>query len=493
MKRVAGYVRVSRVAGRDKNGDSFQSPQQQEKAIRAYCKARRLKLVEVVRELDQSGGTMKRPHLQRLIRDVKAGKLDGIVVYRLDRFARTVAGGIQALEEIHQAGGFVLTVEGGFDTSEANGSMGQMQLNMMLTVDQWVRDVRREGFEAAKQNAVARGVHISGTVPVGYLRPRRGGHLELDPVKAPTIREAFQRRAGGASLGDVARFLNERLPGGPSGGGVWIRRTVTRLLENPVYVGEARQGVHRLPSAHPEVVSREVFDTVQALKRRPEPSALNRRTRSLLAGVARCGACGYALDRNSVAYRCVSRGARHACGSPTSAMAAALEELVTEIVLENLERFDVEEVPVAKDVDQLHARLAAAREKRVPYEDPNSGFVKQLGVDVALRALVQVDDEIARLEAELADTVGVQAADEESRLPAWKMRELWPTLNVDERREVIASMVEAVAVSRGASRAVPLAARVAVYWKGDHLPFTVPPAGRPRRDGTEVGAGPVVA
>jgi DNA invertase Pin-like site-specific DNA recombinase len=482
VKRVAGYVRVSRVAGR--NGDSFQSPDAQADAIHPHCKARRLKVIEVARELDQSGGTMQRPHLRRLIDDIKAGKLDGIIVHRLDRFARTLVGGIQTLEEIHAAGGFVQTVEGGIDTSETGGAMGELQLNLLLTLAQWERAVRAEGFEAAKARAVARGVHISGTVPVGYQRPEVGSRLELDPVKAPAIHDAFELRAGGAALGDVARFLNERLPGGPSGDGVWNRATVTRLLGNPVYVGEARQGVHRLPGAHPPIVTQEVFDTVAALKRRAEPSRNGRRIVSLLAGVVRCGSCGYAMDRNRVGgnylvYRCAKRGARHVCEAPTSAMAPALESLVTGAVLDNLERLEARQVPVDVDVDQLHARLAAARLKRLPFEDAD--YVGLLGVAAAGRALAKVDDEIARLEDELAQAIGTQTVADEPRLPAVQVRELWPTLAIDEQREVILGAVEAVTVSRGTSRAVPLADRVVIYWTGDALPFVLPTPGRPRR------------
>ncbi len=82
--KVAGYVRVSSVAGRE--GPSFQSPDAQADAVRAHCKAHGLRLVEVARELDVSGGrAMKRPELDRLLALIEAGQLDGIVVWRIDR------------------------------------------------------------------------------------------------------------------------------------------------------------------------------------------------------------------------------------------------------------------------------------------------------------------------------------------------------------------------------------------------------------------------
>jgi site-specific DNA recombinase len=483
MKRVAGYVRVSRVAGRA--GDSFQSPDAQEDAIRAYCLARQHDLLEVVHELDQSGGTMKRPKLQRLVQEIAAGGLDGIVVARLDRFARTVVGGVQTLEEIHAAGGFVQTVDGGIDTSTSGGAMGELQLNLLLTLAQWERAIRAEGFAASKQRAVARGVHISGTVPVGYLRPHRGARLERDPAKAPAVRAAYELRAGGASYGDVARLLDEQLPGGPSGDGVWNRNTVTRLLTNRVYLGEARQGRFQQADAHLPIVSQQTFDVVQALARQQEAPTAGNGARSLLAGLCRCGACGYALDRNTVngrylVYRCRGRSASGACPAPTSAMADALDELVEDAVLARLADRRVEQVATDETVEELHWRLAAARAKRLPFEDPD--YVQALGVAAASRALARVDEEIAAVEAELAANIDAMTARPLDR----NVAEIWPTLTVDERRQVIGSMVETVTVSR-ASRGVPLADRARIYWHGEQAPVARPSRGRRRRPEVEAG------
>jgi DNA invertase Pin-like site-specific DNA recombinase len=493
MKRVAGYVRVSRVAGR--SGDSFQSPDAQEEAIRAHAKARRLEVVEVVRELDASGGTMARPKLRHLLDEVEAGRLDGIVVARLDRFARTLVGGVQALEAIHAVGGFVQTVEGGIDTSTSGGAMGELQLNLLLTLAQWERATRAEGFAAAKSRAVERGVHIAGTVPVGYLRPAKGARLDLDPQKAPAVREAFELRASGATLGEVARMLDRRLPGGPSGSGAWNRGTVARLLANRAYLGEARQGDYRNPDAHPAIVSADTFATVEALARRREPVKPTSGARSLLAGVCVCGSCGYALDRNKVGsrywvYRCRGRSASGACEAPVSAMAPALEEHVAAAVLARLASAAVEAVAVDTDVADIHARLAAARGKRPAFENPD--YVAQLGVDAALRALARVDEEVAHLEDELAASVSATTGVEPPPVDVQHAADVWPTLTTDERREVIASMVEGVVVSRGV-RGAPLVDRVAVYWKGDDLPLARPSRGRRRSDRAEVVAGAVAA
>jgi DNA invertase Pin-like site-specific DNA recombinase len=482
MKRVAGYVRVSSLHGRE--GDTFHSVKDQTKAISAYCKGRGHKLIDVVEELNESGGTMKRPRLQRLIADIEAGKIEGIVVAKLDRFARSVVGGIQALETIHAAGGFVVAIEENIDTSSNGTGTGDLQLHMMLALGQWGRTTRAEGFQAAKVTSNQQnGVHIA-PVPVGYVKPEPGARYSLDKKKAPKVREAFERFATGQyTVSDIARRLDKTLPGGPSGGGVWNRNTGIRILQNRVFLGEARGGGVVNIGAHPAIVSVETFDMVQALLRRGDKPATAKGAKSLLAGVVRCGCCHYALDRNRVAgkhwvYRCNGRSASGLCEAPTSAMVHALDALVTEAVLERLDSQAIERVPVERDVADLHERIAAAWAKRELFEDAE--YAAALGKAGALRALGKVDDEIGRLENELADTLPTPKTFAGERIH--DVRDVWPTLSVDEQRQVIAWMLQAVTVSRGATRTTSLTDRVRFHWHGDDLGFALPSRGRSRTE-----------
>ncbi len=492
MRRVAGYVRVSRVAGRE--GDSFHSPKAQAEAVRAHAKVRGLRLVEVVEELDASGGTMGRPKLQHLIGEIRAGRIEGIVVARLDRFARTLVGGIQALEEIHAAGGFVQTVDGGIDTSSAGGAMGDLQMNMLLTLAQWERAVRAEGFEAAKVRAVERGVHISGTVPIGYLRGD-DGVLELNELHAAAVTDAFALRAGGASLAAVGRLLQDRIPGGPSGKGSWARNSVARMLANRAYLGEARQGKHSKAGAHPALVDEDTFQMASAMRTVDGRTASERATKSLLAGLVRCGSCGHALDRNRVGgsylvYRCRGHSAAGKCAEPTSVMVATLDNLVTEWALSRLDAFRAEAVHLAGASDDLRARLAVAASKRAAFEDPD--YVAVLGVQAATRALRRVDGEVDELETQLAGIV--RSADVADLPDSVSAREHWPSLTVLERRMILTAMMQGVLVYRGKTRRSPAADRVRVVWRGEIFPVEPPARGhRARVDDAVVDAGVAAA
>src|SRR5947199_8111601 len=92
------YVWVSRVGGRE--GDSFISPKVQEERCRALATARGYKVGEVFIDLDQSGGTMDRPEFNRALARIQAGDSGGIIVARIDRFARTLQGALNTLQEI---------------------------------------------------------------------------------------------------------------------------------------------------------------------------------------------------------------------------------------------------------------------------------------------------------------------------------------------------------------------------------------------------------
>src|SRR5437016_2246443 len=92
------YIRVSRVGARE--GDGFISPELQEERCRALAKARGLEVGLVLTDLDQSGGKMSRPKLDEAIERIRAGVSGGVLVARIDRFSRTLAGGIATIEEI---------------------------------------------------------------------------------------------------------------------------------------------------------------------------------------------------------------------------------------------------------------------------------------------------------------------------------------------------------------------------------------------------------
>src|SRR6516162_1585560 len=115
-RRLDAYIRVSDVHGRE--GDSFISPRVQEERIRAWATANGHEIVEAFHELDVSGGTMDRPLLNEVMARFDAGETDGLVVFRLDRFGRTLVGALALIEQIHERDGLFASVSDGFDITQ---------------------------------------------------------------------------------------------------------------------------------------------------------------------------------------------------------------------------------------------------------------------------------------------------------------------------------------------------------------------------------------
>jgi DNA invertase Pin-like site-specific DNA recombinase len=444
------------------------SRERQRLAVEAWTKVHDVELVGEVYEAGVSGSkTWQDRELGQAIEACKRGEAGGIIVEEQSRLSRE--NGLKTSEvwqAFQDAGIRLVCVADGIDTSTGDHEF-LFAVKAAMHREQWKAYARR--VDDAKRNAViGRGVHISAKVPAGYVRRGRGLPLELDAKTAPAITRAFELRASGASKPEVAALLDELVPGGPSGGGRWTVETVNSVLRNRVYLGEARAGKKYVrPDAHPAIVDRATFDTVQALWARPEPRALPGSTAALLAGaIARCKSCGYALVKSSsgggggATYKCRRHSAAGVCSAPASISAAVLEAFVEDACRERVRSKRIERVAASGvDVDEVHRRLAGLREQRLLFE--SGEYAVQLGAEAALRGLRGVDERIAEAELELERTVPASG----SPFELVKAGDVWPE-SVADRRELIASGVDAVIVSR-APRGTPAAGRVEILFRGD--------------------------
>jgi site-specific DNA recombinase len=339
-KKVVGYVRVSRVGGRD--GDSFISPQLQREQIHVVARREKLDVVEVIEELDASGGDRSRPGWNRAIEMVETGEVDGVAVWNLSRFSRSVRDALDALARIEDAGGRVYSATEPF----GDGAMGSFSRNMLLSLAQMERERAAEGFRQARLSAIDRGIHVAGRVPLGYVRGA-GRRLEVDPKTAPVVQGAFQRRADGMGVMPVARWMRSQ-------GVDFSPRGVRYMLSNRTYLGEVRTGHEKREEAHEALVSEAMF--LRAQRKGVQSQRTGRLAgKYLLAGIATCAACGRGL-RLSTGGR--NRGAFYGCrGSDCLARAYARAEALDAFVLNTLEsRLDL------ADPSQWIARPGSGRE-----------------------------------------------------------------------------------------------------------------------------------
>ncbi|MGZ3247326.1 MAG: recombinase family protein [Croceibacterium sp.] len=268
--RCAIYTRKSSEEGLEQD---FNSLHAQREACAAYVLSQASEgWSQLPGEYDDgglSGGSLARPALQRLLADIEAGKIDIVVVYKVDRLTRSLLDFSKLVEAFDKAGTSFVSVTQSFNTTT---SMGRLTLNMLLSFAQFEREVTAERIRDKIAASKAKGMWMGGVVPLGYQAD--GRTLKTVDEHAQLIRELFRRYL---DLGSV-RLLAERLAaegvGSPSrmaatgrkiGGGNLSRGQLYAILSNPIYIGMIRHKDTLYQGQHPAIIDRETWDDVREM------------------------------------------------------------------------------------------------------------------------------------------------------------------------------------------------------------------------------------
>lgn len=452
--RLVRYIRVSKVAGRA--GDSFQSPQQQRKAIDAIVSLTpNARIVAEFEDMDESGGTMNRPGVQRAIEMVEIGQADGIVVAYLDRWART----LEALEMIERWAAQGKTLISARERFDATTSQGKFALGMMLLVAKYYRDQVTERWDDSVRDAIGRGVHT--VVPYGYRRSNgKGSPLVIEPDESATVRRIYAERMHGTSDSNIARGLNaDAIPAAK--GGRWTRQAIRALIRSKVYMGTAHKGPHELAGAHEAIVSADEWRAAQKPAGEPTQNG-----RYLLSGLARCGCCGFTLtggySGREYRYRCyTAHRSTFRCEHPVSTSAAALEALVADAFLARYGDIRMQAASGQSLAAATEATLARTRDEYERWRD-----------DAEMRTAIGDEDYRAGLLARKralndAERDHADALRESNAATLNISDDIWGALDTSERRGLMREGMDAVVVRRARSTRSPLAERVDLVWAGE--------------------------
>ncbi|RWI92116.1 recombinase family protein [Mesorhizobium sp.] len=230
-----------------------------------------------------SGGTLARPALQRLLDDIRSGRVDVVVVYKIDRLTRSLTDFAKIVEVFDERSVSFVSITQSFNTTS---SMGRLTLNVLLSFAQFEREVTGERIRDKIAASKRKGMWMGGLVPLGYdVRDRK---LEVNPGEAATVRQLF---ALYLELGSI-RALQSRTqhlglvtkhhvgPDGKERGGLGFSCGHLRaILTNPIYVGMIRQGKELHKGLHHPIVDQQTFDLVR------ERIAASANTSSSAAGV----------------------------------------------------------------------------------------------------------------------------------------------------------------------------------------------------------------
>jgi DNA invertase Pin-like site-specific DNA recombinase len=268
-KRCAIYTRKSTEHNLDL---AFNSLDAQREACEAYIKSQAHEGWRLIPDHYDDGGlsgaSLDRPALQSLLADVRAGRIDIVVVYKVDRLTRSLADFAKLVELFDQHGVSFVSVTQSFNTTS---SMGRLTLNVLLSFAQFEREVIGERVRDKIAASKRKGIWVGGPVPLGYRCIDK--KLVVVPEEAETVRTILRRYLELGSMGALIEDLDRRgirtkavirLDGRVRGGirfGVGPR---AHLLKNRFYIGEVmyRGEVHR--GEHEPILDRDLFEAVQA-------------------------------------------------------------------------------------------------------------------------------------------------------------------------------------------------------------------------------------
>ena len=291
--RCAVYTRKSSEEGLDQEYNSIDA---QRDAGHAYIASQRAEgWIAVADDYDDpafSGGNMERPALKRLMADIEAGKIDVIVIYKIDRLTRSLADFSKMVEVFERQGVSFVSVTQQFNTTT---SMGRLMLNVLLSFAQFEREVTGERIRDKIAASKRKGMWMGGIPPIGYDVANR--RLIPNEAEAKTIAYIFQRFV---ELGSTTKLVKElRLDGVTSK--AWTTQDgrvregkpidkglIYKVLNNRTYLGELRHKELWYQAEHPPIITKSIWDDARAIlstNGRVRATTTRAKTQYLLKGI----------------------------------------------------------------------------------------------------------------------------------------------------------------------------------------------------------------
>jgi site-specific DNA recombinase len=414
-----------------------------------------------------SGGNLERPALQRLMKDIQAGRVDCVVVYKVDRLSRSLLDFSRIMETFDQHKVSFVSVTQQFNTTH---SMGRLTLNILLSFAQFEREIISERTRDKIAAARRKGKFAGGKPVLGYdlLSSPAGPRLVVNEEEAERVRAIFglylQQEALIPAVTELAKrgWVTkwwETKRGRHMGGKPFDKNLLYHLLTNVVYTGKVRHHAEVHPGAHDAIVDDQTWQRVQALlerNRRTGGALVRNRYGALLKGILHCESCGCGMmhtftssgPRRYRYYVCLKAQKRgwHTCKTK-SVPAGEMEKFV----VEQIKAVGRDPAVLAGTLKQVQAQ---AKKELADLQSQERTLQRELAKLVAARAKGSVVVDAVRqreLEQQLtkvredilaAEQTAVSEGDVEAALG--KFDPVWDTLSPREQARIIRLLVERV-------------------------------------------------
>lgn len=377
-----------------------------------------------------TGGNMDRPALKRLMTDIEAGKVDSVVVYKVDRLSRSLLDFAKMVETFDRHQVSFVSVTQLINTST---SMGRLMLNVLLSFAQFEREIISERTRDKIAAARRKGKWSGGMPLLGFDLDPKGSKLLVNELEAIRVRTIFELYVERQSLIETVKEIDQRgwvnkrwttRKGRERGGKQFTKTSLHKLLTNVAYIGKIRYKDEIHVGEQPAIVDSDIWQQAQSMltrNSRAGGAAARNKFGALLKGLLHCVPCGCAMSpthstkhrnkryRYYVCTNAQKRGWRHC---PSKSIPAA-----------EIERFVVDQIKrVGQDPTLLNEIIVQAR---------SQGKDRIVEIEAEQRGL---DKELARWNAEVRQLVEKTIPIGQNSSATTRLVELQERIRVGERR-----------------------------------------------------------
>jgi site-specific DNA recombinase len=294
----------TRVSSRNQAEADYSSLETQRERLEAYCKSQEnYTAYRVYEDGGYSADSMDRPALKEMLRDLRDGRLNCVLAYKIDRLTRSVKDFHVLMDIFDRCGVKFVSVTQSLDTQNP---MGRLLRNVLLDFAQFEREMTADRTRDKMHQRAQKGLWNGGNVPYGYASENK--KLIVHPEEAPRLRYMFQRFADTPSLSRLREELHRR-GWHTRSNKPWGKMALDHILRNPLYCGLIRFNEQQFKGSHEALIEEGLFRKVQSVRRDRSHGATKIKREFLLKGLIRCAECGSVMTPHYTQKR-------HKDGSP---------------------------------------------------------------------------------------------------------------------------------------------------------------------------------
>ncbi len=466
MKRAVIYVRVSTFE-QARDGHSID---EQIRRLKLFCEAMGWTVVMIYNDAGYSGATTERPALQKMIKDIKKGNADVVVVYKLDRLSRSQKDTLELIDGTFLKNNteFVSMTEN-FDTSSP---YGRAMIGILAVFAQLEREQIKERMAMGKESRAQKGkFHGSSKIPIGY--DYIDGELVTNEFEKMQVKKIFEMYASGSSPYKIAHDLNKS--GLKHKYGKWQDIRIREIITKRTYIGEICYSKKWYKGTHEPFIDEELFNKVQTIREQKadEHKSYNRRigkATSYLGGYMECACCNGKYSKQTlISYRkgvkyhyqnyiCNSRSKRsaHLVKNPNCKNPSWRMEKLDDLVFSEIKKLAIDPNYIAEIKEQkIDDERPTIINKEIKSLDGQLSklmdlyAIDSMPVDILQSKIQELNDQKTKLEQELENIMQENESilsHEETLEIVQSFEDVLKNGDFDEIRSVVGTLIEKIVI-----------------------------------------------